>query len=460
MLNSTLTIDDVLAANRYGQQLFLADMHQTPKNGARPFTFPEPPPGQPTLHMPARSEYRQLTLVQPRRDLLAGRRNGFLPPPAPVLAAYLFQSLREHARTHGWSERTRKKTRRGLEILLGLQDNPGEPIEASLVLQLNQLELPAQILIRFLSTVDMLHDDRTPAIHNWFATTIAELPEGIRGELEFWFNVMWHGHTSSPPRSRARHQNTIRNKLRRAMPVLRQFVADGHQSLREITRQDILAALPAEGLDRFTTGQGLRSIFKVLKAHKQLFTDPMLHLKLGSPQFRQPSTADLAVIRDALNSPDPTTAALTALLAFHAVRSGQLRAMQLIDVRDDRLHLGDRTIPLAQPVTVRLAAYLDYRNQRWPNTANPHLFIHYRTAIGLGPVGTRWLGLKLGTAAHDIRTDRILDEVRATGGDVRRICDLFGLSPSGAMRYVATLEHPDLAADDDRRGEDYRRRRR
>jgi hypothetical protein len=80
----------------------------------------------------------------------------------------------------------------------------------------------------------------------------------------------------------------------------------------------------------------------------------------------------------------------------------------------------------------------------WPTTAKPHLFIHLRTALGTGQVGVRWLSLKLGTAARDIRTDRILDEVRATGGDIRRICDLFGLTVADASRYVATLEHADL----------------
>ena len=114
------------------------------------------------------------------------------------------------------------------------------------------------------------------------------------------------------------------------------------------------------------------------------------------------------------------------------------------DIRDGRLHFDDRTILLAEPVRVRLTAYLNYRNQRWPHTANPHLFIHYRTALGTKPVGNRWPGLILGTAARDIRTDRILDEVRATGGDIRRICDLFGMTPHGAQRYIATLEHPDL----------------
>jgi hypothetical protein len=43
-----------------------------------------------------------------------------------------------------------------------------------------------------------------------------------------------------------------------------------------------------------------------------------------------------------------------------------------------------------------------------------------------------------------IREDRILHEAHASGGDIRRICDLFGLSVSAAERHAATLEHPDL----------------
>ena len=50
----------------------------------------------------------------------------------------------------------------------------------------------------------------------------------------------------------------------------------------------------------------------------------------------------------------------------------------------------------------------------------------------------------LGTAARNIRTDRILDEVLATGGDLRRICALFGMSVKGAARYTAILDHPSL----------------
>jgi hypothetical protein len=95
-------------------------------------------------------------------------------------------------------------------------------------------------------------------------------------------------------------------------------------------------------------------------------------------------------------------------------------------------------------VCQRLAVWLDYRNTRWPNTANPHLFVHYRTATQTRPVGLHWLYLKLDSSVRAIREDRILDEVRASAGDLRRLCDLFGLSVKAAERYAATLDHPSL----------------
>ena len=156
-----------------------------------------------------------------------------------------------------------------------------------------------------------------------------------------------------------------------------------------------------------------------------------------------------AVISSALHSPDPARAALTALIAFHGLRSGQLRGLQLTDVRDRRLHLRDRVVLLADAVTDRLDAYLHYRQQRWPNTTNPHLFINFRSAIRTSPVGNRWLWLTLDLpgGSQALREDRILNEAQATGGDVRRLCDLFGISVAAATRYTNTVDHPDLNAN-------------
>ena len=41
-----------------------------------------------------------------------------------------------------------------------------------------------------------------------------------------------------------------------------------------------------------------------------------------------------------------------------------------------------------------------------------------------------------------LREDRILHEIHATGGDVRRIYDLFGLSVESATRYLKTVSTP------------------
>jgi hypothetical protein len=47
----------------------------------------------------------------------------------------------------------------------------------------------------------------------------------------------------------------------------------------------------------------------------------------------------------------------------------------------------------------------------------------------------RWITGTIGTSEQAIREDRILDEALATNGDIRRLCDLFGLTVGGAERY-------------------------
>ncbi|MFJ5635033.1 hypothetical protein ACIQF5_20640 [Streptomyces goshikiensis] len=39
-----------------------------------------------------------------------------------------------------------------------------------------------------------------------------------------------------------------------------------------------------------------------------------------------------------------------------------------------------------------------------------------------------------------------IQELHVGGGEVRRICDLFGPSIDAVLRYVNTLEHPDLTS--------------
>jgi hypothetical protein len=59
-------------------------------------------------------------------------------------------------------------------------------------------------------------------------------------------------------------------------------------------------------------------------------------------------------------------------------------------------------------------------------------------------VKAAWISLRLGGFAQAMREDRILDELLDSGGDIRRLCDLFGLSVAGAERYLGAISHPEL----------------
>jgi hypothetical protein len=245
-------------------------------------------------------------------------------------------------------------------------------------------------------------------------------------EVGTWFDVLHTGSTT-PPRSRPRSPNTTRLRVRSAMPVLRAWAAAGHTSLREISRADITAALPDSGSPRALVGAALRSLFRLLKARKTIFVNPTARIRTGSPETREPLPLELTALRQALDADDPARAALAALVGFHALRNAQLRGLQLTDVRDGRLHLPERTILLAPAARTRLAAWLDHRAHRWPRTVNTYLFVNAYTALRTGPTSNLWINQALGLSPQAIHEDRILHEAIATGGDIRRLCDLFGL---------------------------------
>jgi len=94
-------------------------------------------------------------------------------------------------------------------------------------------------------------------------------------------------------------------------------------------------------------------------------------------------------------------------------------------------------------VLVRLRAWLDLRARTWPASVNPHLFVSRRSAPRLIEVGRNFPWTRTNLKPQALREDRILQEIHASGGDVRRICDLFGMSVSSAMRYAGTLDQVD-----------------
>lgn len=417
---------DPVAANRYGQQLCFADMHRR----ARSLT----PAARASSGSPPAS----------RSPAATGQQLSLVDQPDPRLEI-LETIARDRAVRLGWSKTTLKRVLTGIRTLCRLHP-ASEEIRATDVAVLAARGLPVRQCHDLLAEAGLLNDDRTPAIEAWFVRQVADLPAPMIHELRVWFGVLLNG-SSQTPRSRPRSPITIKTRLMWALPTLRAWADQGHRSLREISRQDVQAALPASGNPRATRGFALRSIFGILKAHKTTFTNPTLRIDIGTIERRQPLPFDPDQIREAFTSPNPGRTALAGLIAFHGPRSQEIRNLKLTDIRDGRLHLPDRTIPLAELVKTRLAVWLDHRNDRWPHTANPHLFLHHRTATGTGPVGSRWVGLTLGMSPDALRQDRILDEAVATGGDVRRLSDLFGITVKTALHYTTTLSHPELEAD-------------
>lgn len=61
------------------------------------------------------------------------------------------------------------------------------------------------------------------------------------------------------------------------------------------------------------------------------------------------------------------------------------------------------------------------------------------------PSAVQWISTSMGMTVQEAREDLILHELHASGGDIRRLCDMFGRSIAGASRYSAVLTHPGLA---------------
>lgn len=281
-----------------------------------------------------------------------------------------------------------------------------------------------------------------PTFAKLFGRKTHALPEPMRSQLEFWRDIMVDG-SKTPPRRHPRDTMTVKGQMYGILPAITRWVEDGRTSLAGIGTKDILAVLPDDPSRLHTMMLGFRTLFTILRGHKQVFTDPTKAIPLRGPRRNLPLPMEPTAIRDALTNPDPAIALAVSLVAFHALMTSQVQHIKLTDIVDGRLRMPDgRFIPLAGPVRVRLAAWLDHRAKRWPETKNPYLLVTMQTALRLSPPSRNFSWKKAGVTAQALRADRILYEVEQTGGDVRRICDLFGIGIETALRYVATNTDP------------------
>ncbi len=381
---------DLAFATRFGQQLFLADF-AGPK--PKPHRHLEPATPPKLSRLPAIEHRQDFTPVPWQQQRLFD----ITPIPQQViekaaaitdsaLLKYCDEIIASHAAVHGWSTKQTNDVRRSVRLLHATQDTPGARINATDVLKLpkSHSNVSAISTIDVLAAAGLLIDDRTSTTDRHFTRQIAGLPAPMTAQLRIWFEVMINGSTIAP-RRRPRDPKTAKLHIRALAPMLRIWAAQGHDSLAEIKSSDIIAALPAPGPRRHHADQGLRSVFGILKARKQIFINPTHGVPHTLTNTNIPLPLDTNAIRAALDSPDPAAALAVALVAFHALTSRQIRG------------LTSRPFPWKQ--------------------------------VNLAP--------------QTLREDRILHEIRATNGDIRRVCELFGLSVEGALRYAATLDHTD-----------------
>ncbi|HEU5418600.1 MAG TPA: hypothetical protein VFV41_13005 [Streptosporangiaceae bacterium] len=444
---------DVIAGNRSGQQLMFANVSSS-KNGYQGVrhrntrreklrTERQAAQATPPWRVPG-----QLDLFRPVALFAAARRYGLGEPASYHLPGHLDRLTIEHGRRHGWDRRNVTwRARVGMRVLLSMTGASSTPLNASDVGCLIALGLPARSVRAVLAGAGLLEEDRPGATRTWFDNRTRALPEPMASELRTWFDIL-HDGAATPPRTRPRSAVTIRTRLIWAQPTLEAWALAGHHSLREITRADVLAALPPGGDPRVKLGRALRSIFGTLKARRVIFANPATHLALGNFERTIPLPVNLTRPQPALASADPPSAAVAALVTYHGLRPSEVMELKLTDVRDGRLHLGDRTILMADHVKARMSDYLTYRSQRWPASLSQHYFLTCLTAPGTGPVSRHWIKDRVGMPPSAVRRGRIADETIATAGDLRRVSDFFGVTITTAEHYATVLNHPDLTTGD------------
>src|SRR3546814_13781577 len=98
----------------------------------------------------------------------------------------------------------------------------------------------------------------------------------MRNHLQLWLQIMLGG-SRQAPRQLPREPETVEIHIQGLAPVVQGWVEAGRQSFAEISEDDILAALatlPAGTSHRHFAEIGLKSLFKILKGRRPVFTNP------------------------------------------------------------------------------------------------------------------------------------------------------------------------------------------
>jgi integrase len=429
------------------QQLFLAGM---PPRRAAPRTMlrrygakgrpPKPPP--PAAARP-RSRWVQPALVE---DLVGrGYRYGRVdlrsgPAPDNPWLAWALHLAHTMAEARGFDPIVRRALNRTLVMLLA-DHADGQVLRASLFYPVllargTSIAHTTQIL----QTMGIFVDDRPATFDTWLQAKLDGVAPAIAAETSRWARRLLDG----GPRSRTRDEQTVRAYVSAVRPALLVWSA-GYDHLRDVTRDDVVAHVEAlHGHQLHMALVALRSLFEWAKRTGVVFRDPARRVRVGRLQWRvwQPLLPE-QIARTVQAATTPQARLFVALAAVHAARTSQIRALQLddVDLGNRRLTLAGRTRPLDELTYQILLAWLEHRRRGWPNTANPHLLVSARTAVGLGPVSRPWANhilRGLPATLERLRIDRQLEEALTHRADPLHLAVVFDMDESTAIRYAAS----------------------
>ena len=357
--------------------------------------------------------------------------------PANPWLAWALHLAHTAGEVRGWRPVTRRGMQRVLVTLLaGHLD--GEAIAASAVHAVaGRHSISSQAAIEILATMGIVAEDRPDLFSGWLDAKLRGLAAGLARETRRWAVTLHDG----GPRTRARSPGTARAYLRAARPALLAWSA-GYDHLREVTRDDVLTYIAGlHGHERQQAVTALRSLFTWAKKTGVVFRNPATRIKLGKREqpIWQPLTGRQLAEAAAAAATPPARLCLV-LAAVHAARPGAIRALQLddVDLGSRRLRLAGTDRPMGELTGKVLREWLEYRQHRWPHTANPHLLISKESALRHGPVSTAYLTSLRGLPAtlERLRIDCQLAEAMATGFDPLHLAEVSGISEQTATRYA------------------------
>lgn len=365
-----------------------------------------------------------------------------------VLSASFLDALGEFASERGWPQELCERVGRAVRVLVA--EHGTAHVDEAAIATLARRRLPVRHTRAFLASCGLATPAPFAATELWVEARLGRLSPRIATEVRAWLEVL-----SGTGRARPKHPDTLRTYLWSAQAPLEAF-SSRYESLRAVTRDDVLGELAIlEGSRRAMTATALRSLFCTLKAKKLIFANPTARLHPGRGPERPVLGLDTSTRADLLDRVERVDHRLIVLLiGVHALSRHQICHLLLDDVDPaaSTLQVAARRRPLDELTADTLLAWLRERADRFPQTANPYLFVNRFTAFGLGPINPSVitsLFRGLPTTTRALRDDRLLAEAAACGGDPLHLVRLFGLSPRTAMRYAAAA---DLEGDELARG--------